>query len=160
MITKFISSAGAIVTLDVYLQSQLHSNDPLFLFASNSLLINSLMLLLAAIGLFVSFQKSFNNWYAYAACSAAAVILGFIGVAGGFFSSVAYTFSNILLPLNYMLILQSAVVLGICSLSFKHAPAPARVKRLPANLKNTFAGLRPRLWRPTTPAHGGRMRPA
>jgi uncharacterized integral membrane protein len=163
MITKFISSAMAIVTLDVYLQSQLHSNDLLFLFASNGLLVNTFMLLLAAAALVVSFKKNFSNWYAYAACMASAIILAIVGVAGGFFSNFDYMFADFLLPLNYLFMLQGGVIFGICALSYKHAAMPANVRQFRTSVLCGFNKLTPSVPKfphSPTPARGGRIRHA
>jgi hypothetical protein len=137
MITKFISSAMAIVTLDVYLQSQLHSNDLLFLFASNGLLVNTFMLLLAAAALVVSFKKNFSNF--------------------------DYMFADFLLPLNYLFMLQGGVIFGICALSYKHAAMPANVRQFRTSVLCGFNKLTPSVPKfphSPTPARGGRIRHA
>ena len=130
MTIKFISLASAIVTLDVYLQSQLHSNDPLFLFASNNLLVNVGLVILAALVVAVSFKSKFSNWISYLACCVLAACLVTIGVMGTFFSDFIYSFPSILLPLDYMLILEAGVVTGLCALTYKHQPIPYRLSRL------------------------------
>lgn len=131
MTTKFISLATGIVTLDVYLQSQLHSSDPLFLVVSNNPAINMTMVVLATLAISVSFRKRFSNWYGYAATVALAAVLLIIGAGGMFLSNVLYMLPPAVLPLNYMLMLQSGVVLGMCALTYQHAPRPASV-RLPS----------------------------
>jgi len=128
MTRKFISLATAIVTLDVYLRSQLYSNDPLFLFASSGLAINIGMVAIAACAVAVSFMNRFKSWYSYAACTAAAVLFIVGGLAGAMLSDVAYAFSNLLLPLDYLFILQAGIVGGLCSLSYKHASMPFQIK--------------------------------
>ena len=130
MTTKFISLATGIVTLDVYLQSQLHSNDPLFLLVSNNLAVNMFMVVLAALAISVSFRKRFGSWYSYAATLALAVIFLTVGAAGILFSGFTYSLWMVFLPLNYMMLISFGTVLGICALSYRHAPRPESA-RLP-----------------------------
>ena len=130
MSTKFISLATGIVTLDVYLQSQLHSNDPLFLLVSNNLAVNMLMVVLAALAIAASFKTRFVSWYTYAATSALAAALLTVGAAGIFFSGFTYSLWMVFQPLNYMLLMAFGSVLGVCSLAYKHDPRPANL-RLP-----------------------------
>ena len=131
MTTKFISLATGIVALDVYLQSQLHSGDPLFLVVSSNLAINMIMVVLAALAVSVSFRKHFSNWYSYAATASAAGLLLIIGGAGMFLSNVLYMLPPAILPLNYIMMLQCGIVLAASALSYQHAPRPASV-RLPS----------------------------
>lgn len=140
MITKFISLATAIVTLDVYLQSQLSSNDPLFSFISNNLAANMLMVTLAAAAVAVSFRKRFDSWYGYAAASAGAAMLIIVGGGGFFFSGFLPSLWMVALPLNYLLMLEFGVIMGVCALSYKHQPRPAsaRLPRPPLPFKLAF----------------------
>lgn len=88
----------------------------------------------------VSFKAEFRHWWSFAACAAATAVFGVIGVLGLFFSDTSYTFPQILLPMDYMFILEAAVVFGISALSYEHAPAPFKVKWLqPAVLLNNIA---------------------
>lgn len=128
MITRFLSLATGIVTLDVYLRSQLSSNDPLFLFTSDSLAVNLAMLMLVGAVVAVSFRKQFNSWFSYALCSAAAVILITSGIAGFFLPAFTYSIWDIILPLNYMIMLESGAILGISALTYKHAARPQSLK--------------------------------
>jgi hypothetical protein len=130
MTTKFISSATAIVILDVYLRSQLYSNDPLFLFVSSSLAVNLVMLMLAALTLYVSFIKRFKTWLGWAVCAGSAVILSLIGFGGAFLSDFFYNMPSVLLTLNYLFLMEAGVIFGICSLSYQHAAMPKKL-RLP-----------------------------
>jgi hypothetical protein len=138
MTTRFISLATGIVTLDVYLQSQLHSNDPLFLLVSNNLAVNMLMVVIAALAVSVSFRKRFSSWYSYAATSALAAIFLTVGAAGILFSGFTYSLWMVFLPLNYMMLISFGTVLGICALSYQHAPRPESARlplpALPARL--------------------------
>jgi hypothetical protein len=131
MTTRFTSLATAIVLLDVYLRSQLSSNDPLFLFASNNIGVNAGLVVMAAFMVAVSFRRQFNSWWSFAACAASAVILGIAGVLGVLFTNVFYFFPQVLLQLDYMFLIEAAVVFGICALSYKHAPMPFKL-RLPS----------------------------
>jgi hypothetical protein len=126
MTTKFISLVSAIVTLDVFLRSQLSSNDPLFLFASSSLPVNLGLVVLAFLGVAVSFMPKFRKWLWYAGCVLLAVVLGALGVIGAFFSGLFYSFPNLLLPLDYLFILETAIVLAISALAYEHEPSPYR----------------------------------
>ena len=125
MTTKFISLATGIVLLDVYLRSQLFSSDPLFLFASNSIAVNIGLMILVALMVAVSFKDKFRHWWSFLGAASLAVILGFIGISGVFFSDSIYSFSQILLPMDYLFLMQAAVVFGICALSYEHEPLPA-----------------------------------
>ena len=130
MTTKFISLITGLVSLVVYLQSQLSSNDPLFSLTSSSFIVNLLMLILAATAITVSFKTSFRSWYSYAGSALAAIALCFVGIAGIFFPNLVYFFWNILLPLNYMVMLECGVVFGLSCLTYKHATRPQSL-RLP-----------------------------
>ena len=155
MTTRFLSLATAIVILDVYLQSQLSSSDPLFYFASNNLLINAGLILMAVLMVNVSFKTKFRSWYGYAGCATAAIILSFIGLMGILFSDVDNFLSNVLLPLNYLFILEAGVVFGLCALTYEHAPAPARVREFEwSRLTAKLAFLIPKI--PHSPTPTGR----
>lgn len=128
MTTKFISLATAIVLLDVFLRSQLSSNDPLFLFASNNTFINAGLLVIIGLMVGVSFNRRFKHWWSFAACVCAAVAFGVIGFMGTFFSEVFYYFPQTLLQLDYMFLLEAGVVFGVASLTYKHQPLPFRIR--------------------------------
>jgi len=128
MIVKFISLATAIVTLDVYLQSQLYSNDPLFLFASNNLAVNIGLVVLTCAAVAVSFRHEFKNWVSYALCTMMALFFGGLGLLGTFFSSVMYAFPNVILPLDYLFMLEAGVIFAICSMTYRHEKFPYRIK--------------------------------
>ena len=130
MTTRFISLATAIVLLDVYLRSQLSSNDPLFLFASNNIAVNAVLLVIVVFMVMLSFSKKFKHWWSFAGCSAAAVLLGGLGITGFLFGQLFYGFPQIMLQLDYMFLIEAGVVFAICSLTYKHPPMPARL-RLP-----------------------------
>lgn len=133
MVTKLISLATAIVSLDVFLRSQLFSNDPLFLFISSSLVANLLMIALAGASVYIAFRKKFTSWYAFAACASIASLFVGAGFIGVFYSDYVHSLWSALLPLNYLLMMQSGIVMGICALSYDHAAMPAALKqRLPA----------------------------
>lgn len=127
MTTKFISLATAIVLLDVYLRSQLASNDPLFLFASSSIAVNACLMVLVGLMVAVSFKDRFRYWWTFASCAALAALLGVMGIIGVFFSDTFYYFPQILQPLDYLFFLEASIVFGICSLSYKHEPLPFKL---------------------------------
>lgn len=144
MTTKFISLITGLVSLAVYLQSQLSSNDPLFSLTSNNFIVNLLMLLLAVAAIAVSFQTRFKSWYSYAACTSAAVVLCIAGIAGIFFPNFLYFFWDILLPLNYMIMLECGVIFGLSSLTYKHAARPQRLSLPePSSITTKFQAVFP-----------------
>jgi hypothetical protein len=154
MVTKSISLATAIVTLDVCLRSRLFSNDPLFLFISSGLAVNALLIILAGASVFLSFQKKFDSWYSYAACAALAAIFIGAGFLGVFYSDYIHSLWSAMLPLDYILMMQAGIVFGICALSYDHASLPALVKdrlpKLPAMPKLTLAFPVPKTLHPPT----------
>jgi hypothetical protein len=159
MTTRFLSLATAIVTLDVYLQSRLSSTDPLFYFTSNNLAVNTAFILLAALMVSVSFRPKFKTWYGYAGCAAAGLFLCTLGTIGILFSDVDNFLSNILLPLNYLIILEAGVVLGLCALTYQHEPAPAKIRAYDfVHLMNRFAFLAPKIPHSPTPVSPRRPR--
>ena len=129
MVTKSISLATAIVTLDVCLRSRLFSNDPLFLFISSSLAANLLMIILAGASVYLSFRKKFSGWYSFAACAALSALFIGGGFMGIFYSDYIHSLWSAMLPLNYILMMQAGIVFGICALSYDHADMPAHVRR-------------------------------
>ncbi len=134
MVTKSISLVTGLVSLDVFLRSQLSSNDPLFLFVSSGLIVNLLMVGLSAAAIYVSYRKKFSNWYAYMLCSALAFLFVGTGFLGIFYSDYIHSVWSSLLPLNYILMMQTGIVFGICSLSYNHADMPANVRQRLNNL--------------------------
>ena len=128
MTRKFIGLAMVIVTLDVYIRSQLHPGDPLFLFISNTTAANIGMVLLVILVVAISFKDDFRSWIGYAGSAALALIFTSVGIAGFFSSGLSYWLSGGLLPFNYLMILEAGVVFGICALSYPH---PARLVSAP-----------------------------
>jgi hypothetical protein len=139
MTTRFISLATAIVLLDVFLRSQLSSNDPLFLFASNNIGVNAGMLLVVAFMVFLSFGRKFKRWWSFTLCALAAVLFAFIGLMGTFFSEVFYNFPQILLQLDYMFLMEASVVFSICALTYAHPPLPYRLRLPKVALPSNFS---------------------
>ncbi|MBX4190766.1 hypothetical protein KW794_01630 [Candidatus Saccharibacteria bacterium] len=156
MITKFISLATGIVLLDVYLQSQLYSNDPLFLFASNNLVINAGLLIIVGLMVVVSFKDKFRHWWSYIGSIVISAVFGITGIIGLFFSNLLYSIPQVLLPLDYMFLLEAAVVFGICSLSYQHAKVPIKLN-LPKLLAffTNFAFPVPKIPQSPTPRSRG-----
>ena|SRR5579884_2004640 len=133
MVTKSISLATAIVSADVFLRSRLYSSDPLFLFISNEWAANVLMLVLAAAAVYLSFRKKFSSWFGFAACTINAVLFVAIGFLGVFYSDYIHSLWSAMLPLNYILMMQTGIVFGICALSYDHADMPVYIRqRLPS----------------------------
>lgn len=136
MAIKIISLVTGLVTLDVYLQSQLFSKGPLYYLVSDNIFINILMIAISAAGIWLSFRSRFKSWYSYAICAAVGVFMIFLGLWGMFFDSFIYSFWNIFSPLNYVLLLQYGIVFVLCSLAFKHAKRPKN-----ANLSAVSAAM-------------------
>jgi hypothetical protein len=130
MTTKFISLATAIATLDVYLQSQLSSSDPLFLLISSNVVVNLLMVGLAALTVHISFKKRFDSWYGYAACATLATVLLSIALCGLLLSDFTYALWMVFSPLNYFLMGEFGILLAINALSYRHAPVPSSLRLL------------------------------
>jgi hypothetical protein len=128
MATRFMSLATAVIVLDIYLRSQFYSSDPLFFFVSNSLAVNVAMILLAGSAAVVSFKNRFKKWLSYAATSAMAVLLSIFGFFGVAFDQIGYPLSNYLFTLNYLVIMQCGIILGLCALSYEHAKRPENIK--------------------------------
>ncbi|HEX5447766.1 MAG TPA: hypothetical protein VFW90_01030 [Candidatus Saccharimonadales bacterium] len=125
---KTISLVTGLVTADVYLQSQLFSSGPLFLLVSNNLIVNILMVALAAVAISVSFKSKFSNWYAYAAFAVAAAVLIVVGLGGVFFGVVVNYFWYVSSPLDYLFLLQYGIIFSLCCLSYAHASKPENVR--------------------------------
>lgn len=163
MVTKLVSLATGIVFLDVYLQSQLSSNDPLFLFASSGLLVNLGLLLVASSMIAISFRAGFKHWWGYLACAAAAIVFGIVGFAGAFLSDTVYWIPQTFLSLDYLMLLEAGVVFGICALTYKHEPLLLKLRwaRLNASLTHKLAYPVPKiLHSPTTSSRTRRTQPA
>lgn len=114
----------AIAITYVYFQSLLHPADPLFLIASSNLFVNVGLMLLVAIMVRVSFLKEFRHWQMYLVTAALTIILAVVSVIGLLSTSLDYYFSSVLLQLDYLVLLQISVGLGVCVLSYKHQPVP------------------------------------
>ncbi|HET9721831.1 MAG TPA: hypothetical protein VFP32_02265 [Candidatus Saccharimonadales bacterium] len=131
MAKKFISLATGIVILDVYLQSQLQPKGILFYFASDNIVFNLGLLVLAIALVGLAFKNKFKHWQSFVVCAAAAVILSVIGAAGLFFLGIGTYFFNYLVPFDFLILLQSGIILGLHAMTIKHEPAKLR---LPAAL--------------------------
>jgi len=136
MVTRSISLATGLVSLAVFLASQLFSNDPLFLFISSGLIVNILMVGLSAAAIYISYQKRFSSWYVFFVCSMLAIVMMASGFLGVFYSDSIHSLFSALLPFDYILTMQCGIVFAICALSYEHADMPAsvrsRLKSLPA----------------------------
>ena len=161
MTTKFISLVTAIVLLDVSLRSQLFSSDPLFLFASSNLVVNTVLILMVGSMIGLSFRSKFNNWQSFFASALLGPTLLLIGALGVFFSDTVYWFPSFLLPLDYLFIMQAGVVFSLCALSYKHQKLPFKIRLpRPSVPIPKFAFLVPKLPHSPTPSRTRRTQPA
>ncbi len=122
MTRKLLSLVTAIGIAYVYLQSQLHSGDALFLIASDSLAVNFGLLILAASVLYVGFIGQFKAWYTYLSTALSSVVLSAWGLIGVVYAGASNNFTGIIKPLDYMIMLQVGIIFGICALSYRHQP--------------------------------------
>jgi hypothetical protein len=128
MTRKFLSLATAIGILYVYLQSQLHSDDALFLVTSSNFAVNIALLGLAAAAVGVSFKDKFKMWESYLANMVMGVTLLFVGSIGVIYTSLDNYFSGLLKPLDYFIIIELGIIYGIFSLTYSHPPV--KLKKL------------------------------
>jgi hypothetical protein len=128
MTRKFLSLATAIGILYVYLQSQLHSDDALFLVTSPNFAVNIALLGLAASAVGVSYKDKFKMWESYLVNSLVGGVLLFIGLIGVVYTSLDNYFSGLLNPLDYFIILELGIIYGIFSLTYSHPPV--KLKKL------------------------------
>ncbi len=171
MVTKLISLAAAITTLDLAARSQMDAQAPVYYFASSHLWVNIALVALVGLSVALSFKPKsrFNYWSSYAACAAFALLLVILGGLGVFYSNFRLDGWDLLLPLNYLMILECGVVLAISSLSYKHPKQPVAVteftgrsvRTLKASVMASAAGLKSayqaiREYAVTVYAHQGR----
>jgi len=138
MTRKFLSLATATGILYVYLQSQLHSDDGLFLVTSPSFVVNLALLALAVVAVRVSYMDKFRTRESYLASSVLGVVMLFIGLAGVIYSSLDNYFSGVLKPMDYFIILELGIIYGIIGLTYAHPPL--KLKQLANDY--SLAGLR------------------
>lgn len=138
MTRRFLSLATATGILYVYLQSQLHSDDALFLVTSSNIAVNLALLSIAVVGVRLSYKRKFKAWESYLANSITAGLLLTIGVAGVIYSSLDNYFSGVLKPLDYFILLELGVIYTIISLTYSHPPV--KLRKLTYNY--SLAGLR------------------
>ncbi len=122
MIKKVISLTMVVATLIVYLQSQMQSNDPLFLFLSNNLVVNLSLIGLASFTVWLSFQTKFRNSYIYWLVSRLAVVLVIVGLAGSLSASLDRYILDVIKPLDYLILLETGILFSICALTYAHPP--------------------------------------
>ena len=138
MIRRFLSLATAIGILYVYLQSQLHSDDALFLVTSSSIAVNLALLSLAALAVRISYKDKFKAWESYLTTVIIGAILLMIGTVGVIYTSWDNYFSGVIKPMDYFIIMELGIIYGIISLSYSHPPV--KLKTLSYNY--SLAGLR------------------
>lgn len=164
MIIKAISLVMAAVIVGVYQLSRLDSGGVLFLFISSNLLVNIGLVALSAILVRLSFmKKKFTRRTSFAATAAGAVLFGLFGAGAIIFPSLDYRLYDVLKPMDYLIFIEAAIILGVCALTYQHQPLNLKVpaiRRLPqiAGAKKRLAGWLPK----PVPAHSGasRTRPA
>jgi hypothetical protein len=138
MTRRFLSLATAIGILYVYLQSQLHSDDALFLVASSNIAVNLALLTLACIAVRISYMHKFKIWETYLAAAVTGAVLLFVGAAGVIYTSLDNYFSGLIKPLDFFLILELGIIYGIIGLSYSHPPVKLKVP----TYNYSLAGLR------------------
>jgi len=138
MVRRFLSLATAIGILYVYLQSQLHSDDALFLVTSSNIAVNIAMLSLAVVGVRLSYKDKFKAWETYLANNIIGGVLLFIGLAGVIYTSLDNYFSGAIKPLDYFILLELGIIYGIIGLTYSHPPV--KLKKLTYNY--SLASLR------------------
>ncbi len=129
MIQKGISLSTGTAILSVYLWSQLHPNDALFLFASANLLVNILMVGLAALLVRVSFMDKFQTLWGYKLAAGGAVFCLLIAAAGLIFSGLNYRVYGVFGPLDFLLLAEAGIILSLCALTYEHLPYEFRWPR-------------------------------
>lgn len=136
MVTKLISLTAAITTLDLAARSRMDPGAPVYYFASSHLWVNIIIITVVALSVAVSFKPKsrFSNWYGYAVCSAMAAFLIILGGLGVFYSNFRLDGWDLLLPLDYLMLLECGVVLAISSLSYRHPKRPVMVTGLVGRL--------------------------
>ena len=136
MVTKLLSLAAAITTLDLAARGQMDPGSPVYLFASSLLWVNIVLVVLVGLSVAVSFKSKsrFSSWYSYAACAALASFLIILGGLGVFYSNFRLDGWDLLLPLNYLMLLECGVMLAISSLSYRHPKRPAAVTEYTSNV--------------------------
>lgn len=138
MIRRFLSLATAIGILYVYLQSQLHSDDALFLVTSPSFAVNITLLGLAVVAVAISYKDKFKVWESYFVSNILAAVLITVGTAGVIYSSLDNYFSGVLKPMDYFIILELGIIYTIIGLTYAHPPV--KLKKLTYNY--SLASLR------------------
>jgi hypothetical protein len=148
MTRKSTSLVMAIATIYLFFQGLTQPNDPLFMIVSANAAINLGLVLLVGFMVWVSFLEKFKHWQLYVITAALSVFLGFVGLMGVMFTSLNYYLSSVLLPLDFLVLLEVGIGLGICALSYRHEPIPSQRYKLPQT--NNWLP-KPRLQQPRGP---------
>jgi hypothetical protein len=161
MTRKFLSLAMVISTAYLCLQGRLHSDDALFSITSDKLAVNLVLLMFAGLAAYLSFRDKFKYWQTYLATVICAILFGVVGLAGLAYMSIDNYFGAIIMPLDYVILLEIGVVCGICALAYEHDPVPLSMpvyNRVTAlRIKTSLGNLAPK---PTAvAARSGRSRP-
>lgn len=128
MTIKGISLIMAAIILSVYQLSRLDPSGALFSFISNSLPVNIGLIGLTALMVRLSFmRKKFTRRTSYAAVAGGAILLGSLGAAGIILPPVDYYLYGVIKPLDFFILLETAIVLGVCALTYEHQPLSIKV---------------------------------
>jgi hypothetical protein len=122
MTRKVLSLITAAATLYVYLLSQLRSGDVLFSIASSGWAVNAGLVAISSYCVYTSFRDKFRANAEFIVCMALGLSLAVFGGAGIIYSGFDNYFSELIKPLDFLILLQAGIILGICSLSYEHAP--------------------------------------
>ena len=138
MTRRFLSLATATGILYVYLQSQLHSDDALFLVISSNVVLNLALLSLACLAARISYKDKFKAWESYLAAAITAAALTLVGSVGVIYTSWDNNFSGFVKPLDFFVILELGIIYSIIGLTYAHPP----VKLKAPTYSYSIAGLR------------------
>lgn len=129
MVTKLVSLSAAITALDLAARSRLDPGAPVYYFASSHLWVNILLIAIVGLSVAVSFKAKsrFSSWYSYAGISSLSVLLIVLGGLGVFYGNFRLDGWDLLLPLDYLMLLECGIVLAISALSYRHPKSPPEV---------------------------------
>jgi hypothetical protein len=126
MLTKAMSFGAAAVVFIIYQWSMLRPNDALFLFVSNNLVTNILLVALTTGAVRLAFLKRIKQRSAYIGLMAASVSLAVVGLVGILSSGFAYAFFSVFGMLDFVILLEVGIVFSLCALSVEHQPVRLR----------------------------------
>ena len=145
MTRKLLSLVTAIGMLYVYLQSQLHSADALFLITSDNTVVNLSLIIVAGLAVYVSFMDKFQSWQSYLATAGVAIVLALTGLVGFVYVGIGNYFDGLIKPFDYIILMQLGITFGICTLSYQHPSVKVPGYRLlKLQLTQRLNGLSPK----------------